>query len=356
MASIDTSFYNRPSQLDIADSVEQGMRLGDMIKKRRQDNEIKDIMKSGMTQNPDGSMSYDYKKPMSALMDKGYFQEALDLQDKQAAQQAAQAKMQKEKQERELEEITRAAWSITDQNTYSNALKSLSSKGIDVSQMPQEYNPQMVEHYKRQTLSTKERLDELDKQARLKLERDKLEIERSKLGHEKKKEEKNLPQNVYAAATYAKRLEDANNQIAKISKNWDPTAISSTMQDAKLPIPFIDVPLVPERFKSEEKKLMDQAQRNFVNAVLRRESGSAISESEFDSANRQYFPQAGDTAEVLKQKLRNREVAIAGLKTEGQKALNQFDGNLATTRSQKPGQTVAQTKAPVLKTSEIEWK
>ena len=73
---------------------------------------------------------------------------------------------------------------------------------------------------------------------------------------------------------------------------------------------------------------MDQAERNFVNAILRRESGSAISAAEFDSANKQYFPQVGDSPDVLAQKRRNREVALAGLKTEGAKAWGGVENNL----------------------------
>src|SRR5574341_283372 len=38
-----------------------------------------------------------------------------------------------------------------------------------------------------------------------------------------------------------------------------------------------------------EQQQVDQAQRDFINAVLRRESGAAISPSEFDNARKQYF-------------------------------------------------------------------
>jgi hypothetical protein len=57
-----------------------------------------------------------------------------------------------------------------------------------------------------------------------------------------------------------------------------------------------------------------QAQRDFVNAVLRQESGAAIAESEFQNASKQYFGQVGDTPEVLAQKARNRQLAIESFK------------------------------------------
>ena len=58
----------------------------------------------------------------------------------------------------------------------------------------------------------------------------------------------------------------------------------------------------------------DQAQKDFLSAVLRLESGAVIGPSEFAFGARQYFPQPGDSKEVLKQKEENRKVAIQGFK------------------------------------------
>lgn len=62
---------------------------------------------------------------------------------------------------------------------------------------------------------------------------------------------------------------------------------------------------------SPEQQQIEQAQRDFVNAVLRRESGAAISAPEFANATKQYFPQPGDSPQVIAQKKRNREQATA---------------------------------------------
>lgn len=64
---------------------------------------------------------------------------------------------------------------------------------------------------------------------------------------------------------------------------------------------------------SPEQQQAEQAQRDYVNATLRRESGAAISDSEFESARRQYFAQPGDSPEVLAQKARNRQLAMRGI-------------------------------------------
>lgn len=67
---------------------------------------------------------------------------------------------------------------------------------------------------------------------------------------------------------------------------------------------------------SEQGQMLDQAKRDFTNAVLRRESGAAIASSEFDSADKQYFPQIGDGPKVIEQKARARELAIKGVLAE----------------------------------------
>lgn len=61
---------------------------------------------------------------------------------------------------------------------------------------------------------------------------------------------------------------------------------------------------------------VEQAQRNFINAVLRRESGAVISPGEFANAALQYFPQPGEPPEVVAQKRRNRELVISALREE----------------------------------------
>jgi hypothetical protein len=64
---------------------------------------------------------------------------------------------------------------------------------------------------------------------------------------------------------------------------------------------------------SGPQQQMQQAQTDFMTAILRKESGAAISQGEFDTARRQYFPQLGDSPEVIQQKAQNRALAIQGV-------------------------------------------
>lgn len=73
-----------------------------------------------------------------------------------------------------------------------------------------------------------------------------------------------------------------------------------------------NVPVAGNYMVSADAQKFNQAKRNFINAVLRRESGAVITPSEFENAEQQYFPQPGDSAEVIAQKKKNRQDAIAG--------------------------------------------
>lgn len=73
------------------------------------------------------------------------------------------------------------------------------------------------------------------------------------------------------------------------------------------------IPVAGNYMVSTAFQKYDQAQRDFINATLRRESGAVISDSEFDNARKQYFPQPGDSEEKLAQKQKNRIEAIKGI-------------------------------------------
>ena len=73
------------------------------------------------------------------------------------------------------------------------------------------------------------------------------------------------------------------------------------------------IPVAGNYMVGPEFQQAEQAQRDFVNAILRRESGAAIAPSEFENAKKQYFPQPGDSEAVIKQKADNRRIAIDGV-------------------------------------------
>lgn len=104
-----------------------------------------------------------------------------------------------------------------------------------------------------------------------------------------------------SANGYADRLNENNILITDLGKKF-------TGVLAGIPLPNI--------LKSGDKQAYETAKTNFVTAVLRRESGAAISPSEFSTAERQYFPQSGDKPNVVAQKERARNTAINNLYRE----------------------------------------
>lgn len=68
---------------------------------------------------------------------------------------------------------------------------------------------------------------------------------------------------------------------------------------------------------SNDRQQYEQAKRDFINAQLRRESGAAISQGEFTSAEKQYFPVPGDSQETIRQKAANRRAAVEAMGREG---------------------------------------
>ena len=128
------------------------------------------------------------------------------------------------------------------------------------------------------------------------------------------------------ASGFARRAIDSNKVIRKPESV---AAATSVAQRAAAFIPVIGNFLVDPNFQK-----FDQAQRDFINAQLRRESGAVISDAEFDNAEKQYFPQPGDRAEVIEQKSRNRQNAIAGLVESAGPLGSQFQENAPQTQGE----------------------
>lgn len=115
------------------------------------------------------------------------------------------------------------------------------------------------------------------------------------------------------AGTFASRMEQAENFFGK--------------EDLKVFSSFTGG-LIPERMKSAERKQFEQAEKNFITAVLRRESGAAISAEEFKDARQVYIPQVGDDAETLAQKALARRTVFQGMVNESVGAYEQLGGTV----------------------------
>lgn len=123
------------------------------------------------------------------------------------------------------------------------------------------------------------------------------------------------------SAAFGLRATEADRILSGLTGNYSPAAINS--KNAVESTWLVGGPLgaaVNKFALSENDQRAEQAQRDFINAVLRQESGAAIGADEFSNARRQYFPQPGDSAGVIAQKARNRQLAIQGLQSNAGRA------------------------------------
>lgn len=82
----------------------------------------------------------------------------------------------------------------------------------------------------------------------------------------------------------------------------------------------------PNWLQTEDGQAYRQAQRAFTEARLRKESGAAINNAEYEKDSRTYFAQPGDSKKLIDQKRKARQTVLDGLKFGAGKAFDEFYG------------------------------
>lgn len=119
------------------------------------------------------------------------------------------------------------------------------------------------------------------------------------------------------ALLFGTRMREADKILRDLDGKYSPAAINTKVGAENIGgLTGAAASMIGNRILSSEDQRAEQAQRDFINAVLRRESGAAIAQSEFDNAKRQYFPQPDEDPRSAAQKARARQVAIQGLLAE----------------------------------------
>jgi hypothetical protein len=101
----------------------------------------------------------------------------------------------------------------------------------------------------------------------------------------------------------------------------------------------------PNILQNSEQQAYRQAQRAFTEARLRKESGAAIPEHEFENDSRTYFAQPGDKPETIEQKRKARQTVLNGLKFSAGRAYEEYYGQA----EQPNGPSAPKTAADYLK-------
>lgn len=155
------------------------------------------------------------------------------------------------------------------------------------------------------------------------------------------------------ALLFGSRMAAANEVLAEMAKDGvnRPGMVKQITEGTLGALPLVGGALataggaLTNGTQSPAQQQVEQAQRDFVNAVLRRESGAVISPVEFTNARLQYFPQPGDSPAVLRQKAANRQTAISGFKAEfGDAMAPEFDRIVSESRAARQKPAKAQPK------------
>lgn len=268
--------------------------------------------------------------------------------------------------------------SATDQQTWDRARETARAAGLDVSRAPEMFDPGLVAQKVQEALSATEKLDQIWKkkgydldvqkanetgrhnrekektaagqlgvaQGNLGLRKQELDLQKNQpkgqfletptgyvladprsnavqpvIGPDGKQlrgkaADKSLTDAQAKANLFGSRMAESHRILTDLTGKFSPAAVQTKMAAGETPFLGGAFGAVGNMMLSTEGQMAEQAMRDFINAVLRRESGAVISPPEFANAAKQYFPQPNDTPEVLAQKKRNREIAIAGLAAE----------------------------------------
>ena len=112
------------------------------------------------------------------------------------------------------------------------------------------------------------------------------------------------------AAAFSNRMIDSVNIFEKVTgQGYDPSNLRDYAA-SNLPLSLRATAMSPEGQQYLAAKM------NFITAVLRKESGAAISDTEFVNEDLKYFPQVGESDAVIEQKRLARKTAINSMKAQ----------------------------------------
>lgn len=143
------------------------------------------------------------------------------------------------------------------------------------------------------------------------------------------------------ATAFGMRMKEANSVLTALENRGEKGTgvIGGTASGVVGLVPFVGdklsagvdnifnvLPSVLGGYSPEQQQVLN-GRINFITAILRKESGAAISPQEFTTAEKLYFPKPGDDASVIKQKQKARDLAIKAMKVQagpGAKSIDQL--------------------------------
>lgn len=360
MAMIDSNIYFQQQAPDLASSIERGMKMGDMLRQRRQEQAIQDAYKSGIVQNPDGSISMDAPRTMSALM-KASPQAAMQYQQENRVQEAAKLKLQKDQQQENLASIGRMAGAaLQNPNMWPEIRKEAIAKGYGTEEtIPVNHDANWLKgvQYKALTVSeqVKQQNDERDYDLRKKEHELKAREEKAKLAKGSTEGQKALDKD------FAKDYNDWTSGGAKIARN-EINKLSSVISDLKNKKVTTGglTGLFPDQITSDKvlsaRANVQSTVMNSLKAIL----GAQFTEKEGERIIKNTWNEA-DSTENNVSRLERLVMDLENQANDKDKKSIYYEQNGTLTgykgmgSPQGKGQNLAQNKPQTFKTKEIDW-
>ncbi len=180
----------------------------------------------------------------------------------------------------------------------------------------------------------KHALDELKAKNDYELGMARLNADRAKATSDRKTSDKTITQDQRAVAGYSTRAETAHGLLGKMEKDGKDIMPMGRVRSAIANVGEWVSPGFSNSMMSDDEQTSDQAQRNFLLAVIRPESGATITPPEMEEGKRIYFPVTGDGPEVIENKRQARMQAIASLKARaGDRAISDIGGSQSVDQS-----------------------
>ncbi|WP_231656514.1 hypothetical protein [Pseudomonas californiensis] len=109
------------------------------------------------------------------------------------------------------------------------------------------------------------------------------------------------------------RLEDQSSALTA-SASGERGALRGLADTAIRSIPFVGDSSLANSMVSKERQQAEQSGREFVSAILRKDSGAAITNQEMETYGKMFLAQPGDSDQVIAQKHESRVTALQGIR------------------------------------------
>lgn len=156
----------------------------------------------------------------------------------------------------------------------------------------------------------------------------------------------NLNEGQANAVAFGARATDAQNTLRQLEAGGTTNTNPINRAASSLPVVGGLAGTATNWLNNDQQQSYQQAKQNFISAVLRKESGAAIAESEFANEDKKYFPQPGDSPATIEQKARARDIAIEGLKAQAGPGASMIPGIITNANQDYSNQPRPESQQP----------